>query len=149
MSQSLSNIFVHIIFHISDESVSIKAEDEEALYGYMGCMIKETSSVPLLINGTSNHIHILCTLSKNCSLSKLVEEIKRHSSRWIKHRGSHYHNFAWQGGYAGFSVSASKVEVVKMYIRSQKEHHQKQSFRDEYLLFLKEYGIEYDEKYLW
>lgn len=149
MSQSLSNLFVHIIFHINFESVGIKAEDEESLYAYIGCIIKNVESTPILINGTSNHVHILCILSKNIALSKIVEEIKRHSSRWIKSQNPCYHNFAWQGGYAGFSVSASKVEIVKAYIKDQKEHHKKQTFQDEYILFLKEYGISYDEKYLW
>lgn len=149
MSQSLSNLYIHIIFHIGNESASIKPEDEEALYGYIGCVLKDSSSMPIMINGTDNHIHVLCVLSKNISLSKQIEEIKRHSSRWIKQRDSYYQTFSWQGGYAGFSVSASKVETVKTYIKCQKEHHKKQSFKDEYVLFLKEYGVEYDEKFLW
>jgi hypothetical protein len=79
----------------------------------------------------------------------LLEDVKRHSSRWIKTKGAHYKEFAWQGGYAGYSVSQSKVEIVKNYIENQKEHHKKQNFKDEYVQFLKEYEVEFKEEYLW
>jgi REP element-mobilizing transposase RayT len=88
-------------------------------------------------------------MSKNVSLSDLMEDIKKNSSRWIKSRGNHYLYFEWQRGYSGYSVSQSKVEAVKKYILNQKEHHKKFSFEEEYILFLKEYGIDYEEKYLW
>jgi putative transposase len=79
----------------------------------------------------------------------LVEEIKRHSSRWIKTKDKHYANFKWQGGYAAFSVSASMIEKTKKYILNQESHHKKMSFQEEYILFLKEYGVEYDVRYIW
>ena len=81
-----------------------------------------------------DHIHIFCSLSKNVAAAKLIEDIKRHSSRWIKTLSEYYKNFAWQGGYG---------------IKNQRNHHQKVSFKDEYLLFLKQYNIDYDERYLW
>ncbi len=79
----------------------------------------------------------------------MVEEIKRHSSRWIKTKNQHYKNFAWQGGYGGFSVSSSIHDKTIEYIRNQEEHHKKLTFKEEYVLFLKEYGIDYNSKYLW
>jgi len=82
-------------------------------------------------------------------MAKFVEEIKRNSSRWIKGKGMHYQFFAWQGGYAGYSVSQSKVAIVEKYIEKQKEHHKKETFQDEYMKFLQEYNINFDEKYLW
>jgi hypothetical protein len=88
-------------------------------------------------------------MSKNVSLADLMEDIKKNSSRWIKSRGNHYLYFEWQRGYSGYSVSQSKVEAVKKYILNQKEHHKKFSFEEEYILFLNEYGIDYEEKYLW
>ena len=96
-----------------------------------------------------DHVHVLCIMSKNISLADLMEDIKRNSSRWIKIKDEYYKNFSWQGGYAGYSVSQSKIEVVKNYIANQKEHHKQQSFKEEYLQFLKEYGIEYNNDYLW
>jgi hypothetical protein len=88
-------------------------------------------------------------MSKNIALAKLVEEIKRHSSRWIKTKDLHYAKFAWQGGYGGFSVSASLYGITKHYIEKQEEHHRKKTFKEEYLQFLNEYGIDYNEDYLW
>lgn len=149
MSQSLSKLYVHLIFHIKDSLVPINNEDKKDLYAYIGAIIKENSSIPILINGTGDHIHILCVMSKNIALATLIEEIKRHSSRWIKTRGTHYKQFAWQGGYAGFSVSQSLHDKTKDYIQNQEEHHKKMTFKEELIAFLKEYGIEYDERYLW
>jgi hypothetical protein len=88
-------------------------------------------------------------MSKNIALARLTEEIKRHSSRWIKTKGPYYNQFAWQGGYAGFSVSQSLHDKTKLYIQNQEEHHKKMTFKEELMAFLKEYGIEYDERYLW
>jgi REP element-mobilizing transposase RayT len=88
-------------------------------------------------------------MSKNIALAVITEEIKRHSSRWIKTQDGYYKHFAWQAGYAGFSVSQSLHDKTKHYIEKQEEHHKKMSFKEELILFLKEYGIEYDERYLW
>jgi len=149
MSQSLSKLFIHIVFHIGNSSVKIKKEIEKELYAYIGSIIKDNESIPIIINGVEDHVHILCVMSKNISLSKLVEEIKRHSSRWIKTKDISYKKFAWQGGYGGFSVSASLHDKTKKYIEKQEEHHKKMTFKEEYLLFIKEYGLDYDERYLW
>ena len=149
MSQSLSKLFVHIVFHIKKGSVGINKADSKELYAYMGAIIKDNESIPIVINGVENHVHILCVMSKNIALSKLVEEIKRHSSRWIKTKGEQYGHFAWQGGYGAFSVSQSIHDKTKRYIENQENHHKKMTFKDEYLLFLKKYGINYNEQYLW
>lgn len=149
MSQSLSKLYVHLIFHIKDLGVQIKNEDKSDLFAYIGSIIKDNESIPILINGTSDHVHVLCVMSKNIALARLTEEIKRHSSRWIKSKGSHYKQFGWQGGYAGFSVSQSLHDKTKAYIQNQEEHHKKMTFKEELIAFLKEYGIEYDERYLW
>ena len=149
MSQSLSKLFIHIIFHIKKSSCIIRAKDTKELYAYMASCIKTSQSIPIVINGVGDHIHILCVMSKNIALAKLVEDIKRNSSRWIKTKDLYYKNFAWQGGYAGFSVSSSTYDKTKLYIQNQEEHHKKMLFKDEYVLFLREYGVDYDEKYLW
>ena len=105
--------------------------------------------LPLDKRGIITYICGLKKIFMSQSLSKFLEEIKRNSSRWIKTKNAHYKNFAWQGGYSGYSVSESKVETVKRYIENQKEHHKKTSFKDEYLKFLKEYGVSFNENYLW
>jgi REP element-mobilizing transposase RayT len=129
--------------------VQIRKEDQNDLYAYMGSIIKDNGSIPIIINGTGNHMHILCVMSKNIALAKLTEEIKRHSSRWIKTRGIYYKQFAWQGGYGGFSVSQSVLERTRKYIENQEQHHKKSTFNEELLAFYKEYGVEYNEEYLW
>jgi len=149
MSQSLSKLYVHIVFHIKINAVEIRDAEKQRLYAYMGSVIKSNESIPILINGTGDHVHILCVMSKNIALSKLVEEIKRHSSRWIKTLDEHYASFAWQGGYGGFSVSPSVHDRTKRYIENQEEHHKKRTFKEEYQMFLDEYGIDYDDKYVW
>lgn len=149
MGQSLSKLFVHIVFHTKNEHVFIKNEHKKELYAYIGAIIKDNGSIPILINGVEDHVHILCVMSKNISLAKFVEEIKRHSSRWIKSRDEHYRLFAWQNGYSGFSVSSSVVEKTKLYIQNQESHHRKMTFKEELIAFLKEFKVDYDEKYLW
>jgi putative transposase len=149
MSQSLSKMYLHAIFHVKNNECLIRPEDEKELYAYMGGVVKLTHSVPIIINGTENHLHVLCILSKNISLSNFMEEIKTNSSRWIKTLGPHYRKFAWQGGYSGYSVSHSRVDAVKKYIANQKEHHKKQTFEDEYIQFLKENDVDYNNDYLW
>ena len=149
MSQSLSKLYIHLVFQTKSTSALIRKEEMKELFAYMGAVIKDNDSIPIVINGMPNHVHILCVMSKNISLSKLVEEIKRHSSRWIKTKNIHYKNFAWQGGYGGFSVSQSLHDKTKKYIENQEEHHTKKTFQKEYLMFLKKYNIDYDEKYLW
>ena len=149
MSQSLSKLYTHIVFHTKYNQDVIKADIEKELFAYFGGILKENKSVPIAINGIENHVHILCIMSKNIALADLLEELKRNSSRWIKTKGIEYSDFAWQGGYGGFSVSQSKVEVVKRYIENQKNHHKTETVKEEYLRFLKEYGIDYNEDYLW
>lgn len=149
MAQSLSKLYIHIIFHIKSTSVKIRKEEMSELCAYIGGIIKDRNSIPIAINGTENHLHILCVMSKNTALADFLEDIKKYSSRWIKTKDDYYKQFAWQGGYGGFSVSHSLHDKTKKYIENQEEHHKKMTFREEYLLFLKEYGIEYNENYLW
>jgi REP element-mobilizing transposase RayT len=115
----------------------------------MGYIIKQNDSIPIVINGVGDHVHILCIMSKNIALAKLVEEIKKNSSRWIKTKDKHYQKFGWQGGYTGFSVSQSVHDQTKRYIENQEKHHQKRTYQEEVRMFLDEYGIDYDENYLW
>ena len=135
MSQSLSKLFVHIVFYVGKESCEIRKEDSAKLFAYIGSVIKDNESIPILINGVEDHVHVFLVMSKNIALAKLVEEMKRHSSRWIKKQDSCYSKFKWQGGYAGFSVSPSLCDKTKKYISIQEEHHRKMRFKEEYLMF--------------
>ena len=149
MGQSLSKLYLHIIFYIKTKSAKIRPQEKPDLCAYIASIIKDRQSIPIIINGTENHLHILCVMSKNIALADFMEDIKKYSSRWIKTKNDSYKSFAWQGGYAGFSVSPSLQEKTRNYIERQEEHHKKLSFQEEYLLFLKEYGIDYNEDFLW
>ena len=149
MAQSLSKVYLHIVFSTKKRFPFIKPEIEDELYAYMGGTIKKLGGIPFIINGMGDHIHIFSTLPRTIALSKFLEEIKRNSSKWIKTKGREYQNFAWQGGYAAFSVSDSVKDTVVQYIQNQKEHHRSLSFKEEVIKFLKKYDLDYDEKYLW
>jgi REP element-mobilizing transposase RayT len=115
----------------------------------MASVFRGLKSPTLALDGTQDHIHALFSLSRVITIAALVEEVKTESSKWIKTKGVEFINFHWQKGYGAFSIGQTQVEDVKRYIRSQKEHHRRVTFQDEYRKFLKRYGIEYDERYVW
>ncbi len=149
MAQSLAKIYLHIIFATKYRRKLIDKEVKDGLYRYIQGILKNMVCPAIIINGTADHVHILCLLSRNVSVSDLLEEIKRSSSKWIKTQGTKYHNFYWQNGYGAFSVSESLVDRVKRYVERQEEHHARKSLQEEYLALLEKYGVEYDERYLW
>jgi len=149
MGQSLVKNYLHIVFSTKHRVPSIDPEIEEELHSYLGGVCNRLECSAIKVGGYNNHIHILCLQSKKIALMKLLEELKKHSSKWIKTRGDKYKNFYWQDGYGAFSVNPTEVEVVVKYIANQKEHHRKKTFQNEYMAFLKKYNVEYDERYVW
>ncbi|MDR6920423.1 MULTISPECIES: IS200/IS605 family transposase [Chryseobacterium] len=149
MPQSLVKNYLHIVFSTKYREDFIDEAIEKELFSYIAVLCHDFESPALQIGGTGDHIHILCLLSRKTALMKLVQEIKAHSSKWIKTKGSKYENFFWQDGYAAFSVSRSEINNIINYIKNQRLHHQEQKFKDELLEILKKHDIEYDEKYLW
>lgn len=148
MAQSLAQVYIHLVFHTKYNSVTIREEDLPALFAYVDGIIVNKKSMVIQIGGVPNHIHILCTLPRTVSMADFVEDIKKCSSKWIKTLNPYYSQFAWQGGYGIFSVSASAVEKVKRYVMNQKEHHRKKTFREEYEAFLQAYNIEYNPEFV-
>jgi putative transposase len=148
MSQSFTQIYVHIVFHTKNNVNLIQPTIEDELYAYIGGILRNNKSVALQIGGTTNHLHILCTLHKTMTLADLAEEVKKSSSKWIKTKGVIYRNFYWQDGYGGFSVSNRYIEVLKRYISNQKEHHKRVSVIDEFKKFLDDYNIPYEDRFL-
>ena len=148
MSQSLNKIFIHLIFHIKTTSPPILDENIERVHAYIGQLINTTGCKVVRVGGVKDHVHILFMLSRDMTISRIVEEVKRNSSRWIKTLSHHYTKFAWQGGYAAFSLGQSMVETAINYIANQKEHHRKRTFAEEYKDFLDKYDVEYNERYL-
>lgn len=149
MPQSLVKNYIHIIFSTKNRENLITRNIEDELYRYLGGICKNLECHPVIIGGHDNHVHILCLLSIKIALMNLLEELKSHSSKWIKTKDEKFQNFYWQNGYGGFSVNPSEIEKVRDYILTQEEHYKKRTFQDEYRAFLKKYSVEYDERYVW
>jgi putative transposase len=149
MGQSLVKNYVHIVFSTKYRQELIHPPVEAELHAYLGGICKKLECPPIQVGGYTDHVHLLCMLSKKIALMKLVEEVKSHSSKWIKTKGEGYKNFYWQDGYGAFSVNPSEIDVVVRYIVNQKEHHSKKTFQEEYRTFLVKYQVEYDERYVW
>ena len=122
-------------------------EIEKELFAYIGGILRKHGSTLLAANGTTNHIHLLTSQSKNICLSDLLRELKKASSLWIKTKNAVYADFRWQAGLGGFSIAQSQIETVKNYIAKQKQHHKTEAFENEYRKFLQRYEIDFDEKY--
>jgi REP element-mobilizing transposase RayT len=149
MAQSLANILIHIIFSTKKRQPMILPEVMQELYSYITGIARTHGSHVHEIGGIEDHIHLLISLPRTLPLSKLIEDIKKGSSKWIKTKGKLYTDFAWQNGYGAFSIGQSAYEDLRKYIQTQKEHHKSISFQGEYRIFLKKYCISYDEKYVW
>lgn len=149
MGQSLVKNYLHIVFSTKYRQPLIQESIEDELYSYLGGICNTLECHVIKVGGYTDHIHILCMLSKKVALMKLMEELKSHSSKWIKSKGAAYSNFSWQNGYGAFSVNPGQVERVIQYIANQKEHHRKKAFKTEYQEFLEKNEVAYDERYVW
>ena len=149
MSQSLVNNLVHLIYSTKHREPLIPEEFFDDLYAYQAGILKHWDSPAIIVGGIQDHIHALCSLSKNHALKKIVEEVKKGSSKWMKTDGPKIKNFYWQNGYAAFSVSQSNASRVIEYIQNQREHHRTMTFQDELRALFDRHQIEYDERYVW
>ena len=144
MAQSLAKITIHVVFSTKNREPHLSPVIRNDLFAYIVGILNSLDCVTLVINGTEDHIHLMTVMSKTISLSKMMEELKGGSSRWINSHNEKMKNFAWQ---AGFSVSESQIPNVINYIKGQQEHHRKTTFQDELIMLLKKHKI--DERYLW
>ena len=145
---SYRQIYYQIVFGTKFRQPVIQESCCQDLYRYIGGIIKNKKSIPYRINGTEDHIHIFTDLHPTVSLSDLVKDIKVASSIWMKETGNFPKFKAWQVSYGAFTYSSREKDMIINYINNQKEHHQRESFYDEYKRLLVEHGIEFDEKYL-
>ena len=124
----------------------ITSEIKHELFAYLGGLVKELKGKPIIINGMSDHVHMLILLPPNVSPSDAMRFIKANSSRWVKERFGT--KFAWQKGFGAFSVSRSNVDAVVKYIKNQEQHHGRSDFKTELVSLLEKNGVEYDAQYL-
>jgi len=148
MANTYSQIYIQVVFAIQNRDASIQPEWEEELYKYITGIIRNSGQKLLAINGTENHIHIFFGMKPTCCLSDLVREIKKASTKFINERNFNRFKFQWQVGFGAFSYGHSQLDHVIKYIDGQKEHHKKQTFREEYVAFLKLFKIDFKDDYL-
>ena len=150
VSQSLVQVYLHIVFSTNARQPFL--EDRELCsrtHGYLAGACKNQGAPSLKVGGVEDHVHILCRMARVISISYLIQEIKRESSKWIKNQDATLSKFHWQSGYGAFSVSPSHVPALIEYIENQEEHHRHESFKDEYRRLCKKYGVAIDERYVW
>ncbi|MBI5869048.1 MAG: IS200/IS605 family transposase [candidate division Zixibacteria bacterium] len=149
MGHTYTNLHYHIIFGTKNREPIIGDELLTRLLPYIGGIIRELYGSATIVNGTADHVHILASSPASVAIAEIMRVVKSNSSRWINELGIVRGRFEWQSGYGAFSVSHSNVETVKRYIADQAEHHRRMTFAEEFVLFLKKHGVEYDERYLW
>ena len=149
MPQSLARLHIHLVFSTKNREPLIADPVRDSLHRYMATVLQNLGCAPVLINSVEDHTHLLFDLARTVSISQVVEDVKKSSSKWIKTQGPEFAGFAWQAGYGAFAVSESNVETVRAYIANQREHHRTKTFQEEYRAFLERHNVAFDERYAW
>jgi REP element-mobilizing transposase RayT len=148
MANTYTQIHIQAVFAVRNRYSLIHSKWKDELYKYIAGIIQNNGHKLLVINGMPDHIHILFGLRPAQSLSDLMQDIKGSSSKWINEKRLTLERFSWQEGYSAFSYSRDAIHDVVNYINNQKEHHTRKTFLQEYLDLLKEFGMEYDERFI-
>ncbi len=149
MSQSLSQIYVHLIFSTKGHHPWLTPVIQDRLFPYLASALNANDCPAIKVGGHIDHVHLLFRLSKNNAPSKVIGDIKSQSTKWLKAEFPELQVFSWQAGYGQFSVSPPGIDGVSRYIAGQAEHHRTVSFKEEFRKFLDKHGVEYDERYVW
>ena len=147
MPSTFTSLHFHLIFSTKRRERTIAPEWRDRLHEYMGGSIRGFGGVSEIVGGTSDHVHLLVRLRATHALADVMRELKKTSSAWV-HEQIGDASFAWQEGYAAFTVSATARDGVRRYIANQEEHHRLRSFLEELVALLDKAGVEYDPKYL-
>ena len=120
----------------------LQPELSARLFSYMAGIVKELNAAPIVINGPADHVHALLSMAPATSVADLMRVLKTNSSRWVHEQYPERKRFRWQSGYGAFTASSSRAKAVQAYIASQREHHRRVSFQEEFLSLLKKHGLE-------
>jgi putative transposase len=148
MPNTYTQLYIHCVFAVKYREAVIEAEWEERLQKYITGILQNNGHKLLAINSMPDHLHFFVGLNPNQSISEMMKLAKGDSSEFINKEKFTKRKFQWQDGYGAFSNSRSQIDSVVKYILNQKQHHAKKTFRDEYLDMLKDYAVDYDEKYI-
>ncbi len=150
MSQSLAQVWLHVIFSTKDRRTFLRDPDfREQMFKMLAHNVHENKCVVATVGGWDDHVHLLIGLSRTITIAKLVEHIKTETSKWAKDVDKGTGLFAWQAGYGAFSVSHSGAPRVVEYIKKQDERHAKITFQQEYRKICERHGVVIDERYAW
>jgi REP element-mobilizing transposase RayT len=149
MPESHAFALIHIVFSTKNRMANLNPEVRTALHAYLATVARNAACECYRVGGIADHIHLAVRLSRTLTIADLVRELKASSSKWLKTQSPTLAHFAWQRGYGAFSVGPTDLGVLEAYIDQQEEHHRTRSFQEEYVAFLKKYGVEYDERYVW
>jgi REP element-mobilizing transposase RayT len=149
MAHSYTSSLYHCIFSTKGRRRFIDEELQARLWPFMGGIARKNRMKAMTIGGIADHVHILLSIPSTLSIAKAVQLIKGGASAWVHEIFPRHRAFAWQEGYGAFSLGISQVDRTIAYIESQREHHRRKSFQEEFLAFLKKHHIEYDERYIW
>lgn len=148
MGHTYSNILIHALFSTKDRHPWLRKEVRQELFPYLGGTVNKLGGQSVIVNGVADHVHMLFVVPPSVALADMMEKAKASSSGWVKKRWPELQKFGWQTGYTAFSVSRSNADTVKRYVERQEQHHQKMSFQEEVVAFLKKHEIDYDPRYL-
>jgi REP element-mobilizing transposase RayT len=148
MANTYTQIHIQFVFAVKYRDGLIHVSFKDELYQYIAGILKNNNHKLLAINGMPDHVHILIGMRPTQSISDLLQDIKGSSSKWINEKKFLRTKFEWQEGYGAFSYAKSEVNSVIRYIQNQEEYHKSESFRDEYLQLLKDFNVEFDERYI-
>lgn len=148
MPGTFSQIYIQVVFAVKGRESLIHATWEERLYQYITGIVRLKEQKMLAINGIPDHIHFLIGMKPSCCLSDLIREVKKSSNDFVKDNKLSKYKFNWQEGYGAFSYSNSQLDNVIAYIGNQKVHHQKKTFKEEYIEFLQNFRIEFKDEFL-
>ena len=148
MPGTFSQIYIQIVFAVKGRQNLISNSWKTELHKYIAGIIKGKEQKSIIVNGMPDHIHAFVGLKPAMAISDLVRDIKNNSTKFINDHKFIKGKFAWQDSFGAFSYSHSHIRRVYDYILNQEKHHQKKSFKQEYIEFLKKFEIEYEEKYL-
>lgn len=148
MAGTFSQLYVQIVFAVKGRENLIKKEFRIELYEYIAGIIKGKDQKPIIVNGVGDHVHVFVGLRPSMSVSDLVRDIKNNSSNFINSKKFVKGKFSWQEGFGAFTYGQSQIDSVFKYISNQEAHHQKKTFKEEYIDMLAKFQVKYEEKYL-
>ena len=148
MASTYTQLYIQIVFVVKGRQNLLDKKWRAEVFKYMTGIVTNKGQKSIIINGVSDHVHLFIGLTPSMSISNLVRDIKNNSSNFINRNNWVKGRFAWQAGYGAFSYAHSQIDRVYQYILNQELHHREKSFREEYLEYLNEFQVDYQEQYL-